>query len=205
MSFDPPILLDLPWPIETERLRIRPPQPGDGAGLFHIIEETHDDLVRWLNWPREEPSLEELEIESRELWAKFILRQELRFILIEKQSNAIVGRMAFPPVLVKWFLPIFGISYFIGRSYQGKGYGFEGAHALTVYAFEVLKAKKVIIKCEKDNVKSRRIPEKLGFALEGIECGTWTHPDAQELSEIYNYCCFDPKKLPHYPVKWAMS
>lgn len=203
MITNPPILLDLPMPIETERLVIRPPQPGDGEGLYTIIHETHDDLVRWLNWSTTLPTPQELEIESRQLWAKFILRHELRFILVEKASNRIVGRMAFPPILTKWFLPIFGISYFIGRSYQGLGYGFEGAHAITLYAFKVMNAKKVSIKCDKDNIKSRKIPERLGFELEGIERGTWQHPNTQTLTEIYNYCCFDPLNLPKLPVQWG--
>lgn len=202
MNAKPPLLLDLPIPIETERLWIRPPQPGDGEGLYSIISDTHKDLVRWLNWSSTPPSVRDLEIESRQLWAKFITREELRFILIEKETNTIIGRMSFPPILTKWFMPIFGISYFIGAAYQGRGYGYEGAHALTLYAFEVIKAKKVIIKCERDNLKSRRIPEKLGFLLEGIERGTWTHPDAKELSEIYNYCCFSASTLPHHPVHW---
>lgn len=200
-----PLLLDLPLPIETEQLIIRPPQPGDGLGLHKVIHESYDELVRWLNWPPIPPTQRELEIESRQLWAKFILRQELRFILVEKTSNQIVGRMAFPPILTKWFLPIFGISYFIGRSYQGKGYGYEGAHALTLYAFKAMKAKKVTIKCDKDNVKSRGIPEALGFELEGIERGTWPHPDTHGRTEIYNYCCFDPLNLPPLPVRWGKN
>ena len=42
-----PILLDLPMPIITPRLLLRPPQPGDGIALNAAVSETCDiDNVR---------------------------------------------------------------------------------------------------------------------------------------------------------------
>src|SRR5579871_2026060 len=38
----------IPAWIETERLRICPPQPGDGAEINAAIRETYDALHRWI-------------------------------------------------------------------------------------------------------------------------------------------------------------
>lgn len=38
-----PILLDLPMPIITPRLLLRPPQPGDGIALNAAVSESYDN------------------------------------------------------------------------------------------------------------------------------------------------------------------
>lgn len=43
----------------------------------------------------------------------------------------------------------------------------EAAKGITDYAFSELKANRVEIRCDSFNKKSRAIPEKLGFKLEG--------------------------------------
>ena len=43
----------------------------------------------------------------------------------------------------------------------------EAAKGITDYAFSELKANRVEIRCDSLNKKSRAIPEKLGFKLEG--------------------------------------
>ena len=45
-----PILLDLPLPILTPRLSIRPTMPGDGEATHEAIEETYDQLKQWMPW-----------------------------------------------------------------------------------------------------------------------------------------------------------
>ena len=44
----------------------------------------------------------------------------------------------------------------------------EAVKGITDYAFSELKANRVEIRCDSLNKKSRAIPEKLGFKLEGI-------------------------------------
>ena len=46
MTMQDPILIELPAVIETERLRLRPPQAGDGAALYLAIQESLPDLDR---------------------------------------------------------------------------------------------------------------------------------------------------------------
>jgi hypothetical protein len=42
--------IDLPTPIRTPRLLIRPKQAGDGALTSVAVAETWDELHRWMQW-----------------------------------------------------------------------------------------------------------------------------------------------------------
>ena len=69
---------------------------------------------------------------------------------------------------INWDIPQFEIGYWVDSRFSGKGYMVEAAKGITDYAFTELKANRVEIRCDSLNKKSRAIPEKLGFKLEGI-------------------------------------
>ncbi len=47
-----PILIDLPMPITTSRLLIRPPQLGDGIAVNAAILESYDVLYEFMDWAK---------------------------------------------------------------------------------------------------------------------------------------------------------
>ena len=49
-----PVLIDVPMPIRTPRLLIRPKQVGDGASTFAAVAETWDELHKWMRWAENE-------------------------------------------------------------------------------------------------------------------------------------------------------
>lgn len=61
------------------------------------------------------------------------------------------------------------IGYWIIEEAQGKGIVTKSVKELLMQAFTDLKLNKIVIKAGIENTKSRNIPEKLGFTLEGIE------------------------------------
>jgi ribosomal-protein-serine acetyltransferase len=60
------------------------------------------------------------------------------------------------------------IGYWLGKEFQGKGLVTRACMALIDNAITNLKLNRIEIRCGTDNLKSRSIPEKLGFKLEGI-------------------------------------
>ena len=44
------VLIDVPMPIRTPRLTIRPKQLGDGAITSVAVAETWEELNRWMRW-----------------------------------------------------------------------------------------------------------------------------------------------------------
>lgn len=195
------ILFDLPEVIETNSLILQMPKAGFGGKLYDAIKDGFDDCVKWLSWSANMPSAEVLEEECRRHHADFILRDFIRYLIIDKQTEQIVGRCALPSFQANWMIPQFGISYFIRKSERGKGYATESVHALSVLAFHVLKARKLEIYCDADNIASTKIPLKLGFKLEYSQKGGWPRQDG-ELANLQTYSIFYENDLPNWQIIW---
>ncbi len=204
MPIADPILLNLPTFIETPRLILRPPRARDGEGIYKALKDGYEGFVKWLNFPAVFPyTVEGLEKEARIHHAEWITRTYMRFLVIHKETNIIIGRFGYPPFQLNWYVPFYGISYLLSESWQGQGYATEGINALVRYAFEHMQARKVEIKCDAENPKSIAIPERLGFEHEATLKGYWPGKDKDKLSDVLSYCCFDMSRLPSLDIKWA--
>lgn len=188
------VLIDLPETIETSRLILQMPKAGFGAKLHAAITDGYEDYVKWLNWSSNIPNEQMLEEECRKHMAEFILRDFIRYLIINKSTDEVVGRCAFPSFQANWKIPQFGISYFIRKSERSKGYATEAIHAMTTLAFKTLKARKLEIYCDSENVASTKIPLKLGFKLEYIQKGGWPRQDGK-LAELQTYSIFTGNDL----------
>lgn len=184
------IFSKVPRIITTKRLCLRLPQAGDGALLYAAMLDGYDDCVYWLNWPKTPPSIAQIEEDCKKHSVGFSESDGLRYLIVNSTTNQIMGRIAYPPAISKWNIPTFGISYFIAKSFQGKNYATEAAASMTKMAFEVLKARKVKITVDPDNIASAKIPLKLGFELEARQKGEWFRVD-KPLAELHTYALFD--------------
>jgi ribosomal-protein-serine acetyltransferase len=63
------------------------------------------------------------------------------------------------------------IGYWIRSAYAGRGLVTRAARVLTGIAFEEFGVHRVVIRAGVENVRSRAIPERLGFTLEGVARG----------------------------------
>ena len=61
------------------------------------------------------------------------------------------------------------IGYWLSQNAQGRGIMTQSVSKLVEYAFNEMGMNRIQIKVAVGNNKSRRIPEKLGFQMEGIE------------------------------------
>lgn len=166
MNHQPPILMDFPHSFETERLWIRLPLPGDGDLVNEAIHESLDQLQPWMPWAQNPPTKEESEANVRKDYCSFLARHDLRFHLFEKETKLFVGSSGLHNI--DWSVPKFEIGYWCRTRFVGKGYITESVRGLTVFAFEILKANRVEICCDRENTRSRKIAERLGYRLEGI-------------------------------------
>lgn len=188
------ILLDLPELIETPRLKLQMPKAGFGEKLHAAIYDGYEEYMKWLNWSKNIPTTDAVEQDCRKHHAEFITIEFIRYLIVEKESEDVVGRCAFPPFQLNWEIPQFGIAYFIRKSKRSKGYATEASHAMTLLAFRVLNAKKVEIYCDAENEASNKIPLKLGFKFEYIQKGGWKRYDG-ELCNLKTYSIFSEKDL----------
>ena len=128
-----PILLDFPEEFSSERLTIRAPQPGDGAALNAAIRETAEDLGHWLPWAKNIPTPDETEATLRDARAQFMAREDLRLVLLLKDSSTFVGGSGLHRI--DWSVPAFEIGYWCRKRYQGQGYIREAVARISEFAF----------------------------------------------------------------------
>ncbi len=194
-----PILIDLPMPIETDRLIIREPRAGDGAELHAGKIETWDLLNTWMPWAKEIGTADETEIVMREKQAEFILRTDLMMVVVEKETGQLIGGTGLHRF--DWQTRIIEIGYWYRKSVHGKGYATESTKALIKYAFDVCQATKVTIAHAEGNNASKRVIEKCGFELEYVALKDSQLPNG-EFVDHPHYYLFNANHLADFNVKW---
>ena len=77
---------------------------------------------------------------------------------------------------IDWLNRSTWLSYWLDEAHQGRGIMTAACRALVSHAFQALKLNRVTIECASANIRSRRVPERLGFKFEGIIRGVeWLH------------------------------
>jgi RimJ/RimL family protein N-acetyltransferase len=160
------ILKDFPHTFDTERLTIRCPMPGDGPALNEAVLESIEELQPWLPWAKEAPTIEESEKNVRQGYARFITREDLWLLLFLKGTDICIGGSGLHRI--NWNVPKFEIGYWLRTSYVGQGYMTEAVRGITDFAFDVLGAQRVEIRCDIRNERSAAVAKRLNFPLEGI-------------------------------------
>ncbi|MGG4341266.1 GNAT family N-acetyltransferase [Paenibacillus lautus] len=186
-----PILIDFPSQFFTDRLLIRSPYPGDGKIVYESIMASLNELRRWLPFAQKEQSEEIIEANLREAYLKFLKREDLRFLIFHKDSNQYIGSSGLHNP--NWNIPKFEIGYWIDSRQSGQGFMTEAVQGISDFAFNVLKARRVEIRCDTLNDKSRSIPERLGFTLEGTLRNEDTSVDGSTLRDTFIFAKIDEK------------
>ncbi|MCV2369950.1 GNAT family N-acetyltransferase [Roseateles oligotrophus] len=163
-----PILIEVPETIETERLLLAAPRPGIGPAMAVAIAESLGALSPWMPWAQQAPSFEDSEAVARRLCADFIARRDLTYQIYDRaaEGRRLLGGTGLHRL--DWEVRRFEIGYWIRSSAQGHGFVSEAVMALTRMAFEQLQARRVEIRMDDVNLRSRAVAERCGFELEGI-------------------------------------
>jgi RimJ/RimL family protein N-acetyltransferase len=176
-----PILIDFPEEFTTERLLIRKPMPGDGEVVHKAIQASLNELKAWLPFAHSNQTEEDCEAVVREAHAKFLSREDLRLHILNKMTGEFIGSSGLHRI--NWDIPKFEIGYWIDTQFSGMGYVTEATEGITNFAFTTLKAKRVEIRCDPKNLRSRAVPERLGFKLEGILKNEGRSADGNEIRD----------------------
>jgi RimJ/RimL family protein N-acetyltransferase len=157
---------DIPEALESERLDIRCPRPGDAALVHAAAVESYEEIRRWLPWAKTLPALEDFERTEREASERFRSGEDLRFNLFLKGTDTYVGGSGLHRI--EWSVPKFEIGYWLRTSMTGHGYITEAVRRVNEFAFGQLGAKRVEVRMSTRNIRSRRVAERAGFPIESI-------------------------------------
>lgn len=165
-----PLLIDVPMRMETDRLVLRCPQPGDGPTLHAAQTESLDELRPWMHWAQLPPEPDEAEAYCRRMQARFILREDLVWFVFERGPGGGEGRFVASVGLhrIDWTVRRFEIGYWRRRGCGGRGWVSEATRALTRLAFDTLDARRVELRMDDANRASWRVAERCGFTLEAL-------------------------------------
>jgi ribosomal-protein-serine acetyltransferase len=154
--------------------RLRALEESDVGELHALIEVNRAHLARWMPWAARqtpEDTLEFIRSTRRQLASGDGLQAALT------AGTAIVGVAGYHGV--DWPNGATGIGYWLAESEQGRGTMTRAVRVLVDHAIGAWELNRVEIRADVENLRSRAIPERLGFQLEG------TLRQAQRLNETY--------------------
>lgn len=154
-------VLGLPVDGETQ---LRLLEPRYAEDYFALIERNRTYLRQWMPWAADEDSLQETRAYMRLVLGRFADNGELPAGIW--YQHVLVGSIGLHHL--DWANWKGEIGYWIDAGMQGRGLVTKSCLALLSYAFVHYGLNKVEIRCAPGNVRSRAIPERLGFTQEGI-------------------------------------
>ncbi|MDK8190567.1 GNAT family protein [Paenibacillus sp. UMB7766-LJ446] len=148
--------------LHTERLHLRKMKVSDSPSLFTVWSDP--DVTKFMNVrcftdvEQAKDMINLLDDLSRD-------RKAIRFTIIKKESNEIIGSCGYNALDFDNFKAEIG--YDLAKSSWGRGYASEAVSSLVDHAFSSLKLNRVKAKVDPENVSSIKLLEKLFFTFEG--------------------------------------
>ncbi|HEY0375592.1 MAG TPA: GNAT family protein [Pyrinomonadaceae bacterium] len=146
------------------RTQLRPLALGHAQEFFELVHRNRTHIGEWMFWVGDDYSLADAEAHiiialekaaagngvEAGIWFENQLAGCVRYNYIDRaHRNTELG-------------------YWLGAAFQGRGLATAACRAMTDYAFATLGLNRVEIRCMSENLRSRRVPERLGFTQEGV-------------------------------------
>jgi len=146
-------------------IELKPLEIFDAQDIFNIIDNERDYLGEWLPFVQttKEPA-DTLKYVTAVVNAP---EECFEWIFAIRKMNRFIGLIGFKDTDRQNKRTEIG--YWLSEKYQKQGIMTKCVERLCTFAFEDLGMNRIEIKCAVNNFPSRRIPERLGFRLEGIE------------------------------------
>lgn len=150
------------WSI-TETSFLRPLAAADAGDLHSLIETNRAALTHWLPWAATQTFEDTVEFIRG---SEEQLAQNGGFQAAVVCDGDIAGVVGY--VSVDWHNRSTSLGYWLGERYQGRGTMTEAVRLLVEHGFSEWGLNRIAIRAASGNLRSRAIPERLGFQEEGI-------------------------------------
>jgi ribosomal-protein-serine acetyltransferase len=145
-------------------LKLSLPELHRAEELTAVVRANLKHLQPWMPW-----AVDDYSIDSAKEWIQRTLTEfaeDGRFSAVILCDDKPVGSIGFHNLNTANGSAEIG--YWIDKKYEGRGIVTRCCRVLIDYLFEVRKLNRVQINCNVENTRSRAVPERLGFTLEGI-------------------------------------
>ena len=152
--------------IETPRLLLRCPYPGDGEAFYQAIEESLSALRLWpdsLPWAQKPQSAERTEHYCQSCFGAFVMGLAWPMLMVDKATGALVGSVGFHRIDPS--VPEFELGYWCRSSYQGRGLMSEAVAALSDTALQHWPKLRLVCRVDVRNAASCRVVEKAKYVF----------------------------------------
>jgi RimJ/RimL family protein N-acetyltransferase len=152
---------ELTFPIETERLLLRPFEPADAGEIDPIYREC---------WPYFPAPLSSSLAQTQGIVERSVAMQAehgFSFWLVrDRATGAAIGDCGLIPLELRG--PEIELGYRLGRRWWGRGFATEAAGAALRAGLDVLGLDRILAVTHPQNAGSRRVMEKLGMTYQGM-------------------------------------
>lgn len=132
--------------------------------LFELVRANHSRLSEWCPWLDEVETIERTEEFVRSKLTRFANDNGFTAGLFE--NNNLIGVAAFE--YIDAANRITEIGYWLDQRSEGRGLITAVCRRLIDHAFTDRNLERIQIRCATENLRSRAIPQKLGFTEEGV-------------------------------------
>jgi ribosomal-protein-serine acetyltransferase len=148
----------------NEKLSLKLRQSEDAEEMFLLTDKNREHLHPWLPWVDVTLVVEDTRRFIEKCKEKFEKKEAADFGIC--YEGKWIGSMGFHTInnVDEWA----EIGYWIDKDFEGRGIMTECVEAIIKYGFEDLNLHRIQIKCDSFNIRSKALPEKLGFKLEGV-------------------------------------
>lgn len=143
--------------------------------VFETVRRNLPHLQPWMPWATDDYSLD-----TCRAWQRKTLEQFSRNDGVDAgifAGDLYVGTIGQHGI--DWVNRRTTIGYWLDADHQGRGLMTAACRTLLSYLFDTLKLHRVELRCNTENLRSRRVAERLGFVAEGTLRQVERHPDGQ--------------------------
>ena len=171
-------------------IELRPLRLEDAEPVYYLVEANRQRLQEWLPWV---PSMQSAADEAAFIRAgQADLESGAGLSCAITVDRAIVGTIG---ASIRAANRSAEIGYWVGDGHEGRGIVTRSARALTTFLVTDLDLHRVVIRAATENVRSRAVPERLGFVHEGT----------QRHAEILNGDFFDLEVYSMLAPEWPTN
>ncbi|MBE3597170.1 MAG: GNAT family N-acetyltransferase [Hydrogenibacillus sp.] len=157
--------------VADEEVRLRPLSYREVPELYRLTDLYRDHLSTWLPWVRRHTLTDTYAFVDHSIAQQ---RRNEGFQAGIFYRHAIVGVIGYHKI--DWDNRKTSLGYWLIPTVQGRGVMSRACSAMLDYAFFHLGLNRMEIRAAKDNIRSRRVAERLGFTQEGIiRQAEWLH------------------------------
>ena len=142
--------------LNSEDITLRPWKESDAENLYNLAKSPN--IGPKAGWPPHKSVEESLNV-IKTIFSK----KETYAIIYQNQLVGCVGLLFYPNCNHDWGKDSAEIGYWVGEEFQNKGIATKASKILVERAFKELDVKNIYGTYNWDNLKSKRVLEKLGF------------------------------------------